>query len=158
MHEHGVRSRRRGSTAAARRAGSEQPRPTRVGAPNVRTRTFAGRSCRPTESQSTSTYSNRAASSRDDVDRLREHGVVGVDLLGDEEEAHSEGRAGDGRVDELTQLAGELLGRRVPVRVARVRRRAQPLRQLAVAEHAHERRGERGGVGGRDEQALDLVA
>ena len=48
----------------------------------------AGRSCRPTESHRTVTDSHRRGERANEIDGLCEHGVVGVDGLGDEDEPH----------------------------------------------------------------------
>ena len=139
MDQHGARTRRPGSQSRRGRAKREPARRRATRAPNVRSRTFAGRSWRPTASQSTSTASQRARQLAHDVHRLREHGVVGVDLLGDERgAARSAGGAGDRRVDQRPHLARELFRRRVPVGVPRPGGRPHPLGELAVAEHAGE--------------------
>ena len=60
-------------------------------------------------------------------------------------------------VDELADAARVLLGRREPRLHGDVRRRAEPLGERAVGEHAHERVGERRRVPGRNEEARHAV-
>ena len=64
VHDDGIGRRRRGSSEAAAASRNRAPRPGRVRAPKVRKRTLPGRSCRCTESQTTVTDSQRAASAR----------------------------------------------------------------------------------------------
>ena len=76
----------RRSSAASWRT-KRTPRESLFGAPKVRTRTLAGSSCRPTRAQSTATSSKRSARAADEVERLCEDGMVGVECLGDEDES-----------------------------------------------------------------------
>ena len=98
------------------------------------------------ESQITTTSSQRRASARDDVDRLRERGVVGVDGLGDEDEPHGQ-RASRATVTLDERRASRRRScsrRRVPVGVARSCA-AAPSRAASSRsrEHALERGDER---------------
>ena len=114
MGEHCVgRGARRSSAASARR--KRTPREYRRRVPKVCTRTFAGSSCRPTCAQSTATSSTRSERAADEVKRLGEDGMVGIEGLGDEDESQLASRpAGDCPVGEPAQGTGELVRRSSP--------------------------------------------
>ena len=155
MREHGVGTRSPRSSAASPRSEAERRDPPRAGAER-RTRTFAGSSgASPTDWQSTTSSSTRAASAATRSSVCASAGCSASSVC----VTKTSRIARLVRVDERRGSAPRSSsGPRVPVRRYRsARGRTEPLCELAVREHALESLRERVGVGRRDEQALDAV-
>ena len=156
VREHGVGTRLPSQLGRELAQEAERPTRARAGAEGRRTRTFAGSvGCEPTDWQSTTSSSTRAASARDEVERLCEHRVLGVERLRDEDEPHQ-------RDSCARRARGSARARARPA--SRASRRTAPPRPHPAARRARGRARtlleslrERVGVGRRHEEALDPI-